>query len=377
MIDKKSKYADIDSLMGEVDEALDIEIKPTRTKRATPALASLTGENKLLSGVEREKRKSEEEINRVKTLAEAEKSLLLDQLEAARSKVGEGTPVVLTMPVTKHKVSFELLVIDPDLIDVSPENERAQNLLDVVSLNDILPDIIKHGQQRPGTVRPKGNGRYELIEGSRRKAAVKLAGMQYLAFCGDVPDADVRALSVIENKHKDVSPYEKALAYKRQIDNKEYTNWTQLAAAKGFSTSHASRFKTLSELDAKFVRILRCPSDMTANYGETISSLVKKSKSDLEAKVSELLELRQSTDAQEGEYPEFDEIVKILKSAVRSRIEKPTTSKPITYKTPNGEVEIKHSITPKGVTKFELNGATEKQLNNILRAFSKEFNLKL
>ncbi len=111
----------------------------------------------------------------------------------------------MTMPVTQQEVVFELQRIDPSKIDVSPENERIQEFLDEISLRDILPSIRKQGQQFPGTVRPKKDGRFELIEGSRRLKAAVLAKKPYLALVGDVPDADVRELSVIENKHQDVS----------------------------------------------------------------------------------------------------------------------------------------------------------------------------
>ena len=269
------------------------------------------------------------------------------------------------MPVTKQEVIFELKHVDPSLIDVSPENERIQGFLDEISLQDILPSIKKHRQQKPGTLRPKQGGRFELIEGSRRLAAVKLANHQYLALVGDVPDADVRELGIIENKHQDVSPYEKAKAYQRQIENGEYENWTQLGAARGISSSHISRYRACVELDELFVRILPSPSDMPLSYGETIAQLKKKGEDDLKSKAGELLQNRKTAIADKLEVPDAEEVVKLLKSAVRAKSETPKAWKPVIYKSKDGKV-LKHSVTNRGSTKFEISGVDEGQLEKIL-----------
>jgi len=187
-------------------------------------------------------------------------------------------------------------------------------------------------QQKPGTLRPKKDGRFELIEGSRRLAAVKLANQEYLALVGDVPDADVRELGIIENKHKDVSPYEKAKAYQHQIECGEYKNWTQLGAAKGISSSQVLRYRACVELDEVFIRILPSPSDMPLYYGETIDRLKKKGERTLLGKAQELLDMRKVAISDKTELPDVEEVIKLLKSAVRIKMEEPKTWKPVVYK---------------------------------------------
>jgi len=368
----KDKYHNIDDLMNntgsDTAEKTREDKPPVRQKRPSPALGAATGVTKKPTrSIDAVKEKAEKELQEVTERFEAEKKDLLTQLEQAQSRAAEGdtAPIILTMPVTKQEVTFELKTIDPSLIDVSPENERIQELLDEISLQDILPSIRKHGQQKPGTVRPKGDGRYELIEGSRRKAAVSLAGKQYLALVGDVPDADVRELSVIENKHKDVSPYEKAMAYQKQIENEEYENWTQLGAAKGISSSHISRYRACVQLDEKYVRILPSPSDMPLSYGETISGLLKKGKAFLDEKVDDLLELRSKSLTDDVELLDMEQIIKELKSSVRTKSDTPTTKKPVAYKSKDGKLNMKHSISNSGSTKFELQGVPADKLNKI------------
>jgi ParB family chromosome partitioning protein len=374
MTDKKNKYGDVDELLG--DAASEESSTPTRRKRPmSPALGVMTGKTKptrALDKVTAEKEQLAEQLAQ----EQSEKQSLLKQLEdaktAAAAAIGaeKGAPIVLTMPVTKQQVSFQLLSIDPELVDVSVENERIQGFLDEISLRDILPSIKKQGQQKPGTVRPKGNGRFELIEGSRRLAAVKLAGHQYLALSGEVPDADVRDLSVIENKHRDVSPYEKAKAYQRQIESGEYANWQQLGAAKNISESHTNRFKKAAEMDELFVKILPSPSDMTLAYADDVKRLAalgERQRSQLFDEANQILQQRAHSLKMGLEPLDADGVFKRLKSAVRVKaVVAPTKKKPVHYRSKDGKVTLKHSITSSGSIKLELAGVSNKQLEKAL-----------
>ena len=366
----KEKYGNIDEMLSSADQAGSDDKTPKRVKRPSPALGVMTGDSRPTSvtdGLKAEKQKAERALEEAQEKFEKEKTELLKALEAAKesSSTANDPKIVLTMPVTKQDVLFELRHVDPYLIDISPENERIQEFLDEISLQDILPSIRKHGQQKPGTLRPKEGGRFELIEGSRRLAGVKVASQEYLALVGDVPDADVRELGIIENKHQDVSPYEKAKAYQRQIENGEYENWTQLGAARGISSSHISRYRACVELDELFVRILPSPSDMPLSYGETIAQLKKKGATGLEAKAEELLENRKVSLTEKLELPGVEDIVRTLKSAVRTKSESPKTWKPVIYSSKDGKV-LKHSVSNKGATKFELTGVDDDQLEKIL-----------
>ncbi|WP_444928305.1 ParB/RepB/Spo0J family partition protein (plasmid) [Microbulbifer sp. TRSA002] len=364
----KDKYGNIDEMLSGADTDELVDITPKRNRRPSPALGVMTGDSRptsITDGLKAEKQKAEKALEEAQLNFEKEKADLLQALEEVKNSDSEGAPIVLTMPVTKQEITFELRRIDPSLIDVSPENERIQEFLDEISLQDILPSIKKHSQQKPGTVRPKKDGRFELIEGSRRLASVKLAKQDYLALVGDVPDADVRELSIIENKHQDVSPYEKAKTYQKQIERGEFENWTQLGAAKGISSSHISRFRACVELDEIFVRILPSPSDMPLSYGETIASLRKKGESPLIAKAEELLDLRRAALRDKLELPDVEQVIKLLKGAVRSKVKEPKTWQPVVYKSKDGKT-LKHSVTNKGATKFEIIGVDDSQLKKIL-----------
>ncbi|MBQ4814045.1 chromosome partitioning protein ParB [Pseudoalteromonas luteoviolacea] len=365
----KSKYGNIDELLSSdvKSDANEPELS-ARKRRPSPALGVMTGDRRPTSftdGLKAEKQAALDTLKKAQAQFEEEKSHLLQELEQAKNK--DGTKIILTMPVTKQNVAFEMCRIDPHLIDVSPENERIQTFLDEISLQDILPSIRKHGQQQPGTVRPKDNGRFELIEGSRRLAAVKLSEQPYLALVGNVPDADVRELGVIENQHQDVSPYEKAKAYLRLIECGEFQNWTQLGAARGISSTHIARYKSCVEIDEIFVRILPSPSDMPLSYGETIARLIKKDEEGLRNQASQLLSTRQEALHNKTELLDVEEIIKRLKSSVRTKAKAPTAKRPVTYKSRNGQVLLKHTISNKGTTKFELTGVEDDTVEKLLK----------
>lgn len=367
----KDKYGNIDDLLSNSPAENPRAATPSRRRsRPSPALGVMSGDRRptsITDGLKAEKQAAEQALADAHKTFESEKETLLQELEEARSSSGNSSPIVLTMPVTKQEVTFELRRIPPDLIEVSPENERIQGFLDEISLKDILPSIRKHGQQKPGTVRPVEGGKYELIEGSRRLASVKLAGVDYLALVGDVPDADIRELGIIENRHQDVSPYEKAKAYQRQMERGEFENWTQLGAARGISSSHISRYRACAELDEIYVRILPSPSDMPLSYGETIGKLRRKDEDALKQKAEAILNIRLSALANgAGDMMDVEEILKQLKSAVRSKLEKPTVREPVLYRSDNGKLQVKHSITNKGANKFEISGLDASQLEKLI-----------
>ena len=72
----------------------------------------------------------------------------------------------------------------------------------------------------PATVRPKGDGRYELVSGHRRKRACELAGMNTLR-CEVVElTRDEATILMVESnfQRSQILPSEKAFAYKMRLD---------------------------------------------------------------------------------------------------------------------------------------------------------------
>jgi ParB family chromosome partitioning protein len=378
---KENKYGNLDELLpGSSDEnAVPLSTSTRKRRRPSPALGAMQGERRPISvtdSLKEEKAQIERELEETKAAFKKERDELLARIDHEQVN-SSAKPIVLTMPITRQEVDFELKRINPALIDVSPENQRIQEFLDEISLSDILPSIKKQGQQYPGTIRPKKDGRYELIEGSRRLRSAVLSGVDYLALVGDVPDADVRELSIIENKTQDVSYFEKAKAWERQIKAGEFKNWTQLGASHGMSSSNINRYKACAELDQDFIRILPSPSDMPLSYGEVVAKLMKKDEGQLKAKVQELLALRKQWSHGGAELIGVDEILKQLKSSVRARHKKATVWSPVVYQSKQGDRSLRHSVSSKGTTKFEIDGINEEELKNLVELLTAKLGVNL
>lgn len=88
------------------------------------------------------------------------------------------------------------------------------------SLKELANSIKENGLYTPLTVRLKEDGRYELISGHRRKAAMELLGItETEAYVKELADEEATIEMVDSNMYRDkILPSEKAFAYKMKYD---------------------------------------------------------------------------------------------------------------------------------------------------------------
>lgn len=88
------------------------------------------------------------------------------------------------------------------------------------SLKELANSIKENGLLNPITVRPKSNGRYELISGHRRKTAMESIGIEEAnAIIKELTDDEATIEMVDSNMYRDkILPSEKAFAYKMKLD---------------------------------------------------------------------------------------------------------------------------------------------------------------
>ena len=88
------------------------------------------------------------------------------------------------------------------------------------SLKELANSIKENGLLNPITVRPKPNGRYELISGHRRKTAMESIGLEEAnAIIKELTDDEAVIEMVDSNMYRDkILPSEKAFAYKMKLD---------------------------------------------------------------------------------------------------------------------------------------------------------------
>ena len=103
-------------------------------------------------------------------------------------------------------------------IEANPYQPRTR--FDEESLGELAQSIKTYGLIQPVTVRPIGNGKYQLISGERRFRAAQLAGLTEIpAFVRTVDDALSIQMALVENiQRSDLNAIEIALAYQHMSD---------------------------------------------------------------------------------------------------------------------------------------------------------------
>ena len=141
--------------------------------------------------------------------------------------------------MAKKKIEFDLPTLD-DLFS-SQEERDEQKLAKIreipIDLIDDFPDhpyhvrededmlqLIESVKERgvlvPALIRPKEDGRYEMISGHRRKRASELAGFDTLRCEVVEMDRDEATVLMVESnfQRSTILPSEKAFAYKMRLD---------------------------------------------------------------------------------------------------------------------------------------------------------------
>ena len=105
-----------------------------------------------------------------------------------------------------------------ELIDDFPDHPfKVRDDEDMIQL---VESVKERGVITPATVRPKEDGRYELVSGHRRKRACEIAGFDTLR-CEVVDlDRDAATVLMVESNYQrsQILPSEKAFAYKMRLE---------------------------------------------------------------------------------------------------------------------------------------------------------------
>ena len=133
----------------------------------------------------------------------------------------------------------------------------------------LAESIRNHQQLQPILVR-KVDGEYQLISGERRLRATIHAGLSTIR--AEVREADdrlVAELAIIENlQRKDLSPIEKALSFKRYIDEHQCKQ-DDLARRLGIDRSTIANLMRLLELPDAILDMLQ-RGDLTAGHARAL-----------------------------------------------------------------------------------------------------------
>ena len=140
---------------------------------------------------------------------------------------------------------------------IEPGRFQPRRDIDPERLAELAESIRIHGVVQPVVVRPRDDGRYELIAGERRWRASRLAGLTEIpVVVRQLDDRTALALALIENiQREDLNPLEQAEALCRLLEEFDMTH-QQLAEAVGKSRTTITNLLRLLELHPEVKRLL-------------------------------------------------------------------------------------------------------------------------
>ncbi len=142
--------------------------------------------------------------------------------------------------------------------DIEPNQRQPRHEFRDESLQELAASIREFGVLQPPIVRPKAEGKYELIAGERRLRAAKLAGLDtvpiVLRSAGNQSSLEI---ALIENiQREDINALECALAYRVLITEFDLTQ-EQVADKVGKSRAAVANTLRLLRLPAPILEGLR------------------------------------------------------------------------------------------------------------------------
>ena len=111
-------------------------------------------------------------------------------------------------------------VIDIKINDIDDFPDHPFKVIENDDMYNMRDSIIENGVLVPALVRPKADGRYEMISGHRRKFASELANKETIpCIVRDLSDDEAIIIMVDSNlQREEILPSEKAFAYKMKLE---------------------------------------------------------------------------------------------------------------------------------------------------------------
>lgn len=157
-------------------------------------------------------------------------------------------------------------VVNISLNDIDDFPKHPFKVIDNEDMKQMVESISENGVLVPTLVRPKENGKYEMISGHRRKFASELAGLETIpCIVRELTDDEATIIMVDSNLQREkILPSEKAFAYKLKMEalshqgirndltsaplGHKFVSREQIAKENGESREQVRRYIRLTEL---------------------------------------------------------------------------------------------------------------------------------
>ncbi|MBP5563313.1 MAG: ParB/RepB/Spo0J family partition protein [Bacteroidales bacterium] len=280
--------------------------------------------------------------------------------------LGRGLGAMLgNIEIPVHKEAAQVVSgntnIHVDSIEANPYQPRTK--FDEESLNELAQSIKTYGLIQPVTVRPIGNGKYQLISGERRLRAAQMAGLTEIpAFVRTVDDALSIQMALVENiQRADLNALEIALSYQMLMDECHFTQ-EELGGKVGKTNATISNYLRLLKLSTPVQVAVR---DNQISMGHA-RALVVVEDEELQAKLAkQIVDEQLSVRDTEALVKKTLEGARNKKSKVKITLsdEVRTAQKAISKKL-NAKVNIKKDITGKG--SIQIAFSSDEELKKLL-----------
>lgn len=188
----------------------------------------------------------------------------------SRRKVAERDVDVVQPPLDDYVSADQILLLGVEEVEPNPFQPR--RTFGQSEIDALAESLKEHDQLQPILVR-QVNGRFQLISGERRWRAAKKAGLSHIkAQVRTADDRLVAELAIVENlQRKDLNAIEKALSFKRYLDQHRCTQ-EDLGKRLTIDRSTIANLLRLLELPAAVQTALQ-ESKITAGHAKALLPL--------------------------------------------------------------------------------------------------------
>lgn len=170
------------------------------------------------------------------------------------------------------EIDWDYQKVPIDLIDIGHWQPRKN--FDSGEIEELGRSMLATGgNSQTVTLRPKENGRFELVAGERRWRAAQVACIPFLnSLVSNLSDRLAMIIALVENvQRKDLNPIEESEAFQRMAEEGGLTH-LDIAAASGKSRTYVTNTIRLSGLDIGVKDLLRS-GKLSSGHGKVLAGL--------------------------------------------------------------------------------------------------------
>lgn len=157
--------------------------------------------------------------------------------------------------------------------EIEPNSEQPRREFSPEALSQLAESIKEHGVLQPLVVRPRPNGRYQIVAGERRWRAARIAGLSELpVVVRELTDLQALELALVENLiRSDLNPIEEAMGYRALMEKFSMTQ-ERVAQRVGKSRSAVANALRLLSLPQDVLSALE-RGDISAGHARALLAL--------------------------------------------------------------------------------------------------------